>query len=87
MKTVMTVTLDLKPDVEVRLAAQAREKGVPLDAYLQSVIEDLARTDSTSPARPEEIRVSLDALAAMGKGLPRLSSSALTRESIYREHD
>jgi hypothetical protein len=43
MKAVMTVRLELKPDIEANLAAQARARGIPLDAYLQRVIEDLAR--------------------------------------------
>jgi hypothetical protein len=39
----MTVSLDLKPEVEAKLIARARAKGVPLDAYLRDAIEDLAK--------------------------------------------
>ena len=49
MKLVMTVRLELKPDIEANLAAQARARGVPLDAYLQSVVENLARTMARTP--------------------------------------
>lgn len=86
MRTVMTVRLELKPDVEVNLAAQARARGVPLDAYLQSVIEDLARTETARPANLQEFRATLNALAEMGRGLPHLPSSAFSRESIYQDH-
>jgi len=82
----MTVRLDLRSDVEAQLAAQARARGVPLDAYLQGVIEDLARIDAVRPASPREIEAALDSLAEMGRGLPRLPSSALSRESIYQDH-
>ena len=87
MRTVMTVRLELKPDVEANLAAQARARGVALDTYLQSVIEDLARTQAVHPAKAQEVEAALDALAEMGRGLPHLPSSAFSRESIYRDHD
>ena len=83
----MTVRLELKPDVEANLIAQACVRGVPLDAYLQNVIEDLARTKSASPASLEDLEATLDTLAEMGKDLPHLPSSAFSRESIYQDHD
>jgi hypothetical protein len=84
----MTLSLELKPDVEARLTAQARARGVPLRAYLQSVLEDLAREGANRPASSlQDLRATLDALVGMGKDLPHLPSSAFTRESIYRDHD
>jgi len=65
----MTVRLELEPDVEANLAAQARARGVPLDAYLQSVIEELARPKATSAACPQGIEATLDRLAEMGRHL------------------
>ncbi len=87
MKAVMTVRLELRPEVEENLAAQARARGVPLDAYLQGVIEDLARAETARPASPQDIEATLDRLAEMGRDLPHLPSSAFSRESIYRDHD
>ena len=83
----MTVRLELKPDVEANLIAQARVRGVTLDAYLQHVIEDLARTKPTSPASLQDLEATLDTLADMGKDVPHLPSSAFSRESIYQDHD
>ncbi len=83
----MTVRLELKPDVEANLAAQARTRGVSLDAYLQDVIEEIARVDAAGPASLKEIEAALDALAEMGSGLPHLPSSAFSRENIYQEHN
>jgi hypothetical protein len=83
----MTVRLELQPDVEANLAAQARARGVPLDAYLQGVIEDLARADSAGSAGLKDVQAALDALAEMGRALPHLPSSAFSRESIYRDHN
>lgn len=83
----MTVRLELTPDLEASLASQARARGVALDVYLQNVIEDLARTEDTRPAAPRDVEAGLDALAELGGGLPKLPSSALSRESIYRDHN
>jgi len=81
----MTVRLDLKPDIEANLAARARARGIPLAAYLQSVIEDLARGEGAPAASLQEFRATLDQLAEMGRNLPQLSPDALSRESIYRD--
>ena len=83
----MTVRLELRPEVEVALADQAKAKGVPLEDYLQNVIEDLAHAHTAPRQNVERLRAALDRLAEMGKNLPHLASSAFTRESIYQDHD
>ena len=83
----MTVTLELKPEIEAVLADQAKAKGVPLDAYLQHAIEDLAQAHAVPKHSSEGLRAALDKLAEMGKSLPHLPSSAFARESIYHNHD
>ena len=84
---IMTVRLELKPEVEASLNDQAKAKGVPLDTYLQNVIEDLARTKTTTKPDQEEFRMALDRLAEMGKNLRSVPSSAFSRESIYQDHN
>ena len=37
----VTVTLELKPDIEARVEAQARAKGLPVERFLEEAIEDL----------------------------------------------
>ena len=44
----MTVTLNLKPEVEAGLLAQAEASGMSLEEYLLSVVEDAA-----APSKPE----------------------------------
>jgi hypothetical protein len=87
MKAVMTVRLEIGPDIEANLAAQARARGIPLGAYLQGAIEELARTKAALPASLRDLQKTLDALAEMGRDLPHLPSSAFSRESIYQDHD
>ncbi|HJT86231.1 MAG TPA: hypothetical protein VJ732_00200 [Bryobacteraceae bacterium] len=79
--------LELKPEIEAALAEQPRAKGVPLDAYLQNVIEDIAQAHRAPGGDAERLRAALDKLAEMGKGLPHLPFSAFTRENIYQDHD
>ncbi|MBZ5525967.1 MAG: hypothetical protein LAP21_27400 [Acidobacteriia bacterium] len=46
----MTVTLNLEPDVEKRLAAQAHERGVSLYDYLQEIVTREALLSADSPS-------------------------------------
>ena len=36
----MTITLDLKPEVEESLAANAKARGLSLEAYLQEIVSE-----------------------------------------------
>lgn len=83
----MTVRLEITPETEASLNAQAAAKGIPLDAYLQDAIEDLARAQAAPSAKLEEFRSALDTLAEMGKSLPHVPSAAFSRESIYQDHN
>jgi len=83
----VTIRLELRPEVEASLAARAQATGVPLNTYLQSVIEQIAREAGTPRASLDQFRATLDALAEMGKDLPSLPSAAFSRESIYQDHD
>jgi hypothetical protein len=69
----MAITLELRPDVEDRLVAQALAKGMPVDKYVEKLIEK----DPVKPAEPakspEEIRQRLMELAAEAHALPRLN--------------
>lgn len=46
----MTITLDLKPEIEESLAAKAKERGVSLEAYLQEIVSEQAHCDPVSNA-------------------------------------
>jgi len=64
----MTVTLELDPEVEAGLVALARAKGVPLDAYLGSLLEQLAAP--TTSERCDDPRAKGRRVRAMGRELP-----------------
>ena len=57
----MTVTLNLKPEVEASLLARARANGVAIEEYLLSVVESAAqptaqKTGAGQPTREEAVR-------------------------------
>jgi hypothetical protein len=83
----MTVRIELTPEVAANLAAQAEARGLALEEYLQRMVEERAGGDSLDPEYPKRLKAALDRLAEMGKDLPPLSDYALTRESIYQDHD
>ncbi len=43
----MTITLQLKPEVEARMQAQAASRGVSVEEYLEAAIEQLATPPTT----------------------------------------
>lgn len=86
----MTVTLELKPEVEEELGAQARASGLSVKDYLQKRVEEMISASKPQAARTSEERVRLweeflnshtDITA------PPLSDEAISRESIYRERE
>ena len=83
-ETTMNVKLDLKPEVEARLAAQAQAQGVSLDTYLTTLIERYA--EGSKPMTPEERAQAFQEWAANHpKDTPLLSDEAISRQSIYGE--
>lgn len=86
----MTVTLELKPEVEEQLEAKARESGLSVKDYLEKRVEEMIRASDSQPAKTPQERVRLwreflnshDDIKA-----PPLSDEAISRESIYRERE
>jgi len=84
----MAITLNLPPEVEASLAAQARALGLRLNAYVQTLLEQQAgirRAEQT--INLEQFEAELDALAQGSDKLRYLPAAALTRESFYQDHD
>jgi len=84
----MAITLELPPEIEARLAAQAQARGLRLDTYVESVLRQQAATQHPQyPMSVEQFEAELDGLARGSERLPYLPPEALTRESFYRDHD
>ncbi len=83
----MTVTLELKPDVEAGLAALARARGLPLDAYLRALLEHFAAPAGNSATSPEHKAAAFEQWVESFPETPVLSDEALNRDAIYRSDD
>ncbi len=87
----MTVTLELRPEVEEHIKAEAKARGLSVETYILSVLEKEATNGEANfalTATPEEWKKAfLDWVHTERPGHPPLSDEAISRESIYRERE
>jgi hypothetical protein len=83
----MTITLNLKPEIEAGLIAQAQANGMTLEEYLLSMVEGTVLSTSRTMS-PDERAAAFEAWSANHRPTPPLSDYAVSRESMYedREH-
>jgi hypothetical protein len=81
----MSITLNLSPDVEKGLMAQARERGMPLSDYLQEIVTRQAYLAAgTSMAGKDKARA-FELWAKGHRTTPPLSDEAVSRASLTRD--
>ena len=83
---IMSVTLNLRPEIEAGLAAQARASGMTLEEYVLSMVEGAALAISRATS-PEERAAAFEAWSAGHRVSTPLSDLAVSRESMYEGHD
>jgi hypothetical protein len=89
----MTIHLQLKPEIEARLIAQAARQGLSIQAYLESLIEDSLTSQEEKSfyqlsTQEEWEAVLTDLINSPAFALaPPLSDAAISRESIYTRED
>jgi hypothetical protein len=90
----MSVTIDLKPEIEKRLAEKAREKGLKIETYIEVLIEEKVNGETEKPkekpfhetATREEWLAEFDRWVKSHRtDTPLLSDEATRRESIYED--
>jgi hypothetical protein len=86
----MAIVLQLAPELESRLVAQAAAQGKSAEELLQMLVERLLLTASNSPVSPQERAERF--LSWVGRHsllqAPPLSDEAVSRENIYtRENE
>jgi hypothetical protein len=91
ISSAMTVTLDLKPEVEQSIAAEAKARGLSVEPYILNVLEKEATNGEASfalSATPEEWKKAfLEWVHTERPKHPPLLDEAISRESIYRERE
>jgi predicted nucleic acid-binding protein len=88
----MIVTLNLPPDIEQALIAEAQSRGLSLDELVRVLLLDRQpsspmRTQFSAELSPEEWvrQFKIWTRSHAGDDLPLLSDEAMSREFIYRE--
>lgn len=84
----MTIRVELNPELERQLTAEALARGVALEVYAQRLLREAmnSRTKGGTRASQEEFRAFLDALASKVPNAPQLRTETFSREMIYGEH-
>jgi hypothetical protein len=83
----MTIRVDLNPETEARLIAQARSQGVPLEKLAERLLVQVL-TESSSPhgaLSVEEFHHMLEGMAEGSEKLPNLPTESFSRESFYED--
>jgi hypothetical protein len=82
------IQIELKPEIEAQLLAEAKAKGMEPSVYAANIIESAYAHRyrmSRLSRNPAEIRVWLDSLTQFSDKIPQLPEEAFTRESFYQD--
>ncbi len=86
----MTIKLEIPPEAEANLAAQAKARGLSLDAFLRTIIAtqaaamDSARSVQAIPREGEELDRAIDELFDIVQVPPGVGEGAMRRDNWYR---
>ena len=83
----MTIQVEISPEVEARLVAEARAQGIPPEKVAERLLQEALVTRSIPQGNltVEELHAMLNAIAEGSDKLPRVPTSAFTRESFYED--
>jgi hypothetical protein len=84
----MTITVDIRPEVEAELARQAAAHGSAVETYVASLLEEAVHLPAQSGSMSQErFENTLRETAQFSHKIPVLPDEAFTRESLYRHHE
>ena len=83
----MTIKVDLSPETEARLVAQARAQGLPLEQVAERLLNEAltAIPAPTGRLSVEEFHQMLAAISEGSENLPELRTETFSRESFYED--
>ena len=83
----MTIRVDLSPETEARLVAEARAQGLPLEKVAERLLKEALTGHSPSRGQMsvEEFHRMLTAIAEGSERLPDLPTESFSRESFYED--
>jgi hypothetical protein len=86
----MTITVELPPEAEANLVAQAKARGLSLDAFVRTIITTQAsamesvKAIQALPRDGEELDRAIDELFDVVQVPPGIGEGAMHRENWYR---
>ncbi len=83
----MTIRVELNPETEARLVAEARSQGVPLEKLAERLLKQALIANSV-PHRAltvDEFHHMLERMAEGSEKLPNLPTESFSRESFYED--
>jgi hypothetical protein len=84
----MAILIDLKPEVQTELTRQAAAHGIDITAYAASLLEQAAHIPARSKMfSQDQLDRTLQEIAQFSDKIPSLPDGALSRESLYQDHD
>lgn len=84
----MSISIELKPEIEELLEQEAAARGVSVESYVEGLIDQqVSQPHKTSQVSSEDVDQVLDSLAEGSDNRPVLRPEAYTRESIYQDHN
>jgi len=81
----MPVKLQLSPDLEAKLGAQARARGLSLEAYLEQLLRERSHVQTAPSVDPAERARSFETWAHSHPLTPPLLDDAVRRQSLVRD--
>jgi hypothetical protein len=83
----MTIQVELNPEIEAQLVAEARVRGIPLEKVAERLLQEALTSLSVPQGNLtlEGFHTMLNALSAGSEGLPNLPTESFTRESFYED--
>ncbi len=81
--------MEIKVNIPDDLAAQARARGLELEAYVEEILASQVAPPSKAnrqPLTPEEFHAWLDSVAQFSDKIPPLPET-ISREWIYQDHN
>jgi len=83
----MTVTLNLKPEIEAGLLARAQESGLTVEAFVLAVLEGAILPTMPKTVSSKERATAFEAWSAGHRVTQPLSDHAVSRDAIYDRSD
>ena len=83
----MTIQIELNPEMMERLAAEAEAQGVALEEYAERLLREAIATHAEPQGHLSvaELHAMLAGIAEGSEKLPKVPTSAFTRESFYED--